>query len=227
MLRSEAVARIKLGLDFRQGTTLDDAIVAQLKLSQSVLERRWGELPRHFIQQDYTVSLIAGSATLGHTQVLADPDNYTYFQEVDGDGFRYADLTDADLATVYLEKMSYPSALQRFVSSEQGRPVAYAERIRGQWVFFPTPDEAYELIFSYYMSDTVLDSDITNIWLTSFPDILIGHAGWRIALDLSNQLAAERFKSMFDEGWAAMRQEDLQRDDGMQTNRTIHMGGML
>jgi hypothetical protein len=146
---------------------------------------------------------------------------------VDGEGFRYADLTDADLEQVYLEKMSYPVAMQRFRGAAQGRPVAYAERNRVGWDFFPTPDAAYELVFSYMATAVPLDSDITNVWLTSFPDILIGHAGWRIALDLSNQAAAERFKSMFDEGWANMRQEEIQREDGSQTNQTVYMGGRL
>jgi hypothetical protein len=208
MLRSEAVARIKRGLDFR--TVGDDNIVSQLQESQRYLER--GKTLPHFLifQEDF--ALTAGTAQ------YAVPTRF--LMEADDEPFHYVDDEDE---YAFLEKLSYPEALERF-GQEAGAPRAYALLSSRNFVFFPTPDTDLTLTWSYYRGGEVLTSDIENVWLAENPEVLIGHAGMVYAKDLGNVVAATRFGDLYQEARLGQIAEDIEVS---RENDPIYLGGRL
>lgn len=212
MTRDEAVARIKLGLDFRTGTVDDANLVARLVESQRLLEKG-KDLPRFLRQEDQTLIVEAedGTVTL--------PTGF--LREVDGEGPAW---TNEYGQRVGLEKMRMEEAQLRFDTVSAGRPRAYVIR-KTSLFFFPIADAEYELSWSYYKSATALSTGSTeNEWLANAPEILIGHAGMRYAKDLGNVEAAERFLELFNEAWNAQFAEDYERE---LDNDLLLMGGRL
>lgn len=210
MLRSVAIARIKRGLDFR--TVGDADIVNQLQESQRLLEKG-KDLPRFLLVEDETQTIVAGT---GEVNLPTG-----FLREADDLSFQYYDSVNNE--QVALEKISVSEGKLRFADSTAGRPRAYALR-KDTIAFYPERDISYDLVWSYYKAGTLLDSDITNEWLTYNPEALIGHAGMVYARDLGNVGAQQRFQQMYQEAWAGQFAEDVERE---RDNDPIYMGGRL
>lgn len=210
MLRAAAISRIKEGLDFRVG---DDAyIITRLQEAQRHLELG-RTLPSFLVEEDATLTVTSGDAE------IALPTGF--IREADGQGFHYFDSTEDEW--VYLDKMDLYEAKSRFVDTVASRPRAYVLR-KATIAFFPARDANYDLTWSYYKNATLLDSDIENAWLLYNPDVLIGYTGWKMALDLGNAAAADRFEKLYNIAWTGGFAHDLEREAA---NDPLYMGGRL
>jgi len=213
MNRSAAVDRIKEGLEFRTGTGQDAVIVSRLQEAQRHLELG-RTLPRFLIEESATLTVTAG------TGEIALPTGF--IREVDDEGFHYFDTLEDEW--VYLEKMGFNEARSRFMEVDASRPRAYVLRKAGV-LFYPERDVDYDLTWSYYKAADLLEADSTeNVWLLHNPDVLIGYAGWKMAQDLVNAKAAERFERLYNIAWTGGFAHDLERE---RENDPIYMGGRL
>jgi len=149
-----------------------------------------------------------------------------FLQETDMAVLRYVpdDLTAS--AEVDLVKDDYDQLRSAYLDTdtgtiETGAPEAYA--LLGEYFrIFPTPDDAYLIHQIYYKYDTVLDTNVTNGWLTYFPYLLIGKAGWQIASALRDSVAASTFRQMEQEGRLLLASQTYDREF---SNRDMQMGG--
>lgn len=218
MLRDAAVARIKRRLKHREGTTIDSKIVDALQDAQRQLEAGGVPIPGStlltpfpwFLQSmDQTISVVAS------VQGYALPSGF--IAEIDGHAPHY---TPADSDTpLYLDKLRAETAQRTFV--ESGAPKGYEIR-KSTIHFFPVPDQAYTLTWSYRAGDTILDTNATNQWLTYCPELLMGVAGHDIALDGEQTSAAAAFNEWITRGGAMLWRQNLEREIG--ANRRLAIG---
>lgn len=195
MTRDEAVATIKRGLGFLQGTTHDDAIIAALKQAQTAREGG-RSLPWFLLQEDQTLAITADTAN------YALPTGF-FREDID---FNPVTVTDSDGDVTILEPLAYDEAKALYKEGASGTPEVYVVRNTEVWLF-PTPDAALTLTWSYYAADTVLDTNVENKWLADAPYVLIADAGLKMAKDLRDQEAAAIFtadKSEWD-AWYTRR----------------------
>jgi len=212
MTRDEAVARIKEGLEFRVGTGSDAAIVSRLVEAQRHLELG-RTLPNFLVQEDQVLVATAGSAAVDLP--------VGFIREVEGEGFHYFDVIEDE--EVRLEKVSVVEARSRFMDTDPGRPIAYVLR-KATMLFYPERDISYSMTWSYYKQAALLTTNIENVWLLHNPDVLIGYAGWKMALDLVNEKAAARFERLFNIAWSGGFAHDIERE---RDNDPVYMGGRL
>lgn len=209
MTRDEAVAAIKFELRNRQDTALDAQIVLRLQQSQRLLEMG-RSLPFFLKQEDATLTLPAGSAD------VAFPTGF--LREVEDEAFHYTSDEDD---RVYLEKVDQRNGDRTFFDTDAGRPRAYAIRKTG-WKFYPERDVSYDLTYSFYKTATSLAANAAdNAWLVNAPDILIGHAGARMAAILSDEKAKIYFQELFTAAWNGVFAETIMREE---ENKPLVMG---
>lgn len=210
MLRSEAVARIKEGLGFRDD--LDDTIVARLKESQRLIEKG-RSLPFFLVEESATLAVPSGSAD------VALPTGF--IREKGREGLNY--YSSIEFKNNFLEKLNFNVGVARFVNVSAGVPRAYALR-KATLKFWPNRDAAYNLTWSYFKAGDVLSTDIENVWLANAPNILIGHAGASLAKDLRDESAVSVFNAMYVEAWNGAFAEGIMRDE---ENAPLYVGGRL
>lgn len=182
MLRSVAVARIKQGLAFRRN--LDDVCVGALQEAQREFEIGT-TLPWFLISKDQPLLTVAS------TREIALPTNFIRF--VEDEGPRYV-TTDGVL---YFALRPFAELDYYYRSTDSGAPAALALRSDSLAVF-PLPDAEYTITASYYAKAAVLDSDIENLWLQYFPDLLISRAGMIVAGDIEHAAAEKKFSAKYD-----------------------------
>jgi hypothetical protein len=214
--RDEAVEQVKRGLTFRQGTTLDDQIIFELKEAQRRVQ--YGEavtaslkrcpLPWFLAEYDSELSLVADTATVSLPT--------GFIAEMEGDGPYY---TKANA--------SYPTHLRKWnPQAPRANAASFTApsfyRLRKDSIeFFPTPTEALTLYWSYYKEDSALDTNIENNWLKYAPTVLIGLAGVEIAADAKNAGAVEKFSAMYTRGIDAIEVQNFRREH---SNHRSQMG---
>jgi hypothetical protein len=215
MTRDDAVAIIQEQLGFR--TDLSSNIVTNLQLAQTMLEKGPTK-PWWLVSEDSYIRL-----TVNEQRLILPSD---FLQETDQAVLRYVpdDLTAS--AEVDLKKDDYDQLRKAYLDTdtgtiETGAPEAYA--LLGEYFrIFPTPDDTYLIHQIYFKTDTVLDTDVTNGWLTHAPYLLIGKAGWQIAMALRDQSAAAAFRQMEQEGRLILASQTYDREF---SNRDMQMGG--
>lgn len=210
--RDTAVARIQRGLGFR--TDQNDNIVLALREAKRLLERG-RTLPKFLLQEDQTLSILAGDAD------VSMPDGF--IREKEGEGPHYISAETGK--PVFLEKVTLEEGLLRFSTVDAGRPVAYTIR-KNSLKFYPERDIAYDLTWSYYKQSVSLATNVSNNeWLdeeNGSPEALYGKAGMAVALDMRNKTAYDLFKELFLEGWQTAFAEGIEDED---TNDPIIVGG--
>lgn len=198
MLRSAAITRIQRGLGFR--TDLTNEIISALQEAQRDLEGATS-LPWFLTAESQAFAITSGS------QTVALP---TSFLRVVEDEQPYYRTTAGD--SIFLEKKPFDEAYTYYTSVAAGGPLAYTLRSASITVW-PVPDANYSLFWSYYSRGTLLDTDVTNSWLTYCPELLIGLAGLLIAADLENETATRKFGAMYTKWASWLVQEIAARDE--------------
>lgn len=210
MNRTAAVARILEEIGFRPaGTSLDTTIINRLKEAQRDLEHG-KTLPRFLLQQDQTLSLVAGDHSVALPPgFLRDTDDGIRFYTVPGGKPQF-------LSRVYykdgIEASWYVSETDPDTPARTMAPKRYV--IRNATIDFITVANAnYTLYWDYYKADAVLDSDDENLWLANASDWLIGEAGSRLTA-IGNSQAMNAFAALKQSGRAAVFGDDLALETG-------------
>ncbi len=179
-----AVAQMQQILGFR--TDLVTECEAALASVQREMEGANRTLPNFLKIEDEAISILAS------TQNVTLPT--LFLREVEGEGPNYA----GDLGQVYLRKITKSEADSYYFDTDPGPPAAYVRR-NTVLRFYPVPDIAYTLYWSYYASSAFPATDTeTNLWLTNWPELLIGKAAMQVAADIQNQVAYGRAKELYD-----------------------------
>ena len=93
-------------------------------------------------------------------------------------------------------------------------PRAYS--LDGQYFrIFPLPNAVYQLKMIYYAHDTLLDptnASSTNKWLTNAPNILIGEAGYNVAITARDNDRIQYFEKLRDESLARAYVDSVAQD---------------
>jgi hypothetical protein len=197
MLRSAAISRIQQGLGFR--TDLTTVIISALQEAQRDLEGAQ-TLPWFLINESQSLAVTLAS------QVVALPTGFLRIVEDEQPYFTLAG------DTTFLEKKPFDEAKIFYSGTDPGTPAAYTLRSASMTVW-PVPDANYTLTWSFYARGTLLDGEITNTWLTSCPELLIGLAGLLVAADLENEMATKKFGAMYQKWDAWLQQEITARDE--------------
>jgi len=164
MTRDEAVVEIQEILSFR--TDQVAGIERRLKRAQTFAENG-PQLPWFLKTERSSI------ATAVDEERIPLPNDF--LKEYEESALWYVP-TDTDEQEVPLVKDDLDFLRGKFPRTSTGIPTHYAIDSK-YFRLFPTPDAAYTVKMVYYKKDTVLDSDIENLWLEHAPWILIGRAG--------------------------------------------------
>lgn len=104
---------------------------------------------------------------------------------------------------------------------DTGTPKFYADYNYTNWLFGPTPDEAYPVEVMYYELPALLsDTNQTN-WLTEYaPQLILYGALLEATPFLKNDERIQVWQSFYDAAKAALNNEDLQKIVDRATVRT-------
>lgn len=170
MKRDDAVAIIKGRCSKRTNADLDADIVAEMQLQQLELETA-------LVLPWFLLSEIAVASTTAHDERLTLPTLFIREPEEET-ALWYLKTSDTENPRKALTKDAYDKLVQLFPG--EGEPKAYG--LVGQYFRLkPTPDAVYQIEMIYYKKDTILDSNIENLWLKNAPDLLIAKTGCVIA----------------------------------------------
>lgn len=186
MLRSVAVARIQRGLGFANRQS--DNIVLALQEAQKELEQG-KTLPKFLIQEFQGLLLLAGNNS------VALP---TGFLRINDQVKPYY-IATGDTQNTYLPVVrDFSVGQERYYlgTAFSGAPRAFTVMKSSIQFYNTAADKNYTILWSYYKSAAVLDTDIENEWLTNAPNWLIGEAGWRMAQDLRDKDAVVIFDNL-------------------------------
>ena len=211
MTRDEAVTEIQNTLGFR--TDKSTEIVTALKNAQVKLEK--GAVLPWFLLTE-----VASEPTVNAEERVAIPSDFIREWEEDPLWFFVAGTGGDDDAWVELAKEDLAFLRDKYPG--KGAPIAYALDAL-YYRIFPTPDAAYTLKHIYYKNDTVLSSNVTNLWLTHFPHLMIGEAGRLFAPGLRDKDAVRQFQEWAAEG---RREMLVGNEAGMNSSRRYVMGGV-
>jgi hypothetical protein len=179
MFRAEAITIIKRGLGFRQ--TQDAAIIAALKEAQRDLEL--GQtLPNWLLEFDVPVIVAAdtGLATTPPGFIRLHEDYPVWHQPYVG-----ANLIELGRKRGNEAGLPYHKNVPYFVLRDK------------ETLEFVPPLATDSLAYvTYYKGAALLDSNLENEWLKFAPNYLIGLAGAKVAGDVRDKGAMEKFGIM-------------------------------
>ncbi len=188
MIRADAVSRIQIKLGFRSDQEAN--IIIALQDGQAKLELR--PLLPWFLRTEMS----SISTASGEERVILPTD---FIREDEESALWYFDSTATDDADKWNELIKDDQSVLRHVHPGEGVPLNYS--IHGTYFrIFPTPDAVYLLKLAYYAKDTVLDTNVENLWLEHASDLMIGLAGKDMATALRDPDAIAIFKDMIAEG---------------------------
>lgn len=196
MTRDEAVDRIQEGLGFR--SDLETELIKKLQEAQRYFEGR-PTLPWFLVTEDADLSGTADDPA------VSLPSDFIRFTEEGG--VRYID-SDGD--PHWLDKASFDHIRTIHRGTTSTTPLSYALRFNSIYVL-PTPDESYTIRIDYYAKDTVLDTNIENLWLEHAPEVLIGRAGLLQAKILGDEVAMTDFNESLQVAVDAMLKATFDR----------------
>lgn len=197
MLRTVAVQRVTDGLGFR--SDLASRVILRMQEEQRDLERG-KTLPSFLIAEDQTLTLLAG------TNSIALPDDF--LRRVDRSPRYVSDVSDV---SVDIPWRSYEAAYKAYSDSEASGPKVFVLR-SSTILVFPEADRDYTITWDYYAKADTLDVDIENAWLANAPELIIGGAGLRMALDIRNAEAQKLFGAMYQASRTTWFNEDVLND---------------
>lgn len=202
MTRDEAVAEIQEGLNFR--TDQAAAIIRRLQRVQFLLEQ--GRTLPWFLEVNTTVAVAANADLL----VTSLPN---FIREIRnpqrGMGVYYL---DSDNAPVFLQKLDRAENWQSLGVGESTDTVRAYSLLATSLQLFPRTHVAVSLTVDYYAKDVVLATNITNLWLTNAPYLMIGNAGASFAQTLENTTAYNEFTQLAQVAWQAIFAETIERE---------------
>ena len=212
MDRDSAVSRVKRNLAFKTGTSLDTDIIEALQDAQVELEKGT-TLPWFLESEVSSISTVDGEERVklpgDFIREWEDDPLWYYNGDADEAADKWTPLAKDDLEEL---RRIYPG---------EGAPEAYQLDIK-YFRIFPTPDDEYTLKMIYYKHDTVLTSNVENLWLEHFPWLLIGKAGVTIAAALRDKDAVGVFAVLEQDNYTAMVNDTEAR---RHASRRYIMGG--
>ena len=210
MLRSEAVTRIQRWIGFR--TDLETEIITALQDAQDELEGGQ-ELP-WFLRSE-----VSSITTVADEERVPLPSNF--LREWEDDHMWVYDAAATEAADVWKPLLKLSLDQMRLDYPGTGEPKAYATSGL-YWRIGPVPDDVYALKTIYYKADTVLTSDVENMWLKYASDLMIGLAGQKISVPSRDAEAFAAFQQMEIKATNRLLIENIQHE---QQNRSNQMGG--
>lgn len=210
MLRDTAVEIIARRLGNR--TDLDEAILDEMKLAQTQMEKFWPSdtMPWFLWTYDDTLETTANDpwmdAPTGFLREATEGGLFLY----DGDEGKWVRLCKHTIGTLWEQ-----------VPEDDGIPRAYSQ-VANQFMFFPTPGAVYQLKLQYYGAATELAENVENAWLANAPELLISATGVRMAAYVQNQNVAQLFMTQYGEGVKHVVQATIARE---LDNQVLYMGG--
>jgi len=211
MNRDDAVGRIQRVLGFRGDRSTE--IIDALQDAQIDLELR-RPLP-WFLKTE-----VAAEDTVANEERVALPTDF--LEEWDDDALWYFDSAadDEDKWTL-LQKEDLQTLRSDPDLAGSDKPLFYA--YDGLYFrIFPTPDAIYPLRMIYFQQDTLLTSNIENLWLKNIPTLIIGEAGLKMTTPFRDPIAATEFTRMRAEGTSSLV---VATESKQHTNRRYVMGG--
>lgn len=182
--RDEAVTLVENRLG--QKTGLSTNIIAEIKFAQA--RREANPFLPWFLKKISTV------ATIANTQTIAVPTGFLKECPNQSRGALY--LVDGSTsAWTQLKKGNYDEYAVEYSTIAAGKPKYYS-LLGSSFYLFPTPSIIYSARLIHFGADAILTSDVTNLWLTNAPDLIVADAGIQIALQLRDQNAAAAFLEM-------------------------------
>lgn len=227
MTGAEAVAQIQQGIGFR--SDLGVQILAALNFAQDEHEQPGLTLPE-FLKTNTTLATSTGIMSLDlpsnfikEVSALEGPLRYPITASAKP---FYAEKTGrvvGDYAFLgRLDEEDPSSTSDAEVAS--GFPQAYAI-FQTSMKIWPLPDAVYQLTFRYYAHDTdIVNDSSTNNWLTYHPWVIVSEAGWKIAADIQNAAAMQKFVQI---GTAANRNLFNSIIEREIAGRRFYLGGRL
>jgi hypothetical protein len=210
MTRDEAVAIVHQQLGFRSDQA--NNIVTYMQLAQQTLEKGrtlpwWLRSERSYIY------------TTANEQRVPIPSDF--LREEEGNQLTYIPAATAENTDYVPLDKDFADHLEARYLTLTGPPEAYA--LDGVYFrIFPTPDDAYQIRMVYAKRDTILTSNIENLWLKHLPYLLIGVAGGMMATSLRDKEAQATFRGWAQEGLGLMYAENDAREH---TNMDYQIGG--
>ncbi len=191
MMRDEAIAIIQEQLGFRSDLT--STIITTMKLAQDQLEIS-PTLPWFLLSERSFIF------TTPDEQRVPVP--LKFLQEYEESALIF--VKDADEEFI-LGKRDLDELFKKFPAglpeddNQTREPKFYA--LRGTYfIIFPVPDQQYALWMTYYKQADVLDTNITNGWLTNAPYLLIGKTGSMLPSSLKTDKMQAQFQAWENEG---------------------------
>jgi hypothetical protein len=203
-------------ITFRLARGGDAAIRAQvlleLKLAQATLEK--GPTLPWFLEQKIT-----SGVTIAANPSVALP--ASFIREVEEGAFYVVNPSTAK--PVELHKDDYDFLRLKYADADNAQPESYAI-FGSNYELFPTPDAVYSLVQNIYVADTApADSAATNLWLATYPELLIGEVGMVVAsLHVSNEKAYTFFKEQAQKARDTLMRNEVARKEA---NNARRMGG--
>lgn len=183
MLRDKAVDTILRRLKTRTGTTaLKDNIVKEMAIAQEVILEGNAELPWFLVAQT-SVALAAGSNTSSFPATLL---------EVWEDGGLYLTISGEDKR---LNVEDWDVIRSQVNVETEGTPTQ-ASYMGENFLWGPTPDDAYTVSFYGYLKEASLDgvygdaANVENGWLKHAADWLMAETGAVVAAQLLGDVKA-------------------------------------
>jgi len=209
MDRDTAVATIARRLGNRTDLTrlgiVDEMQLAQTRLENEILEIPW-----------FLLSEVSQATTTVDEERLEIPSDFLKEHE-EGTLFLYD--SSLDDPWVGLEKHDWDDIVAKYTTT--GQPKVYA--LVGKYFRLgPVPDAAYEMKMIYFKHDTVLSTNIENLWLEHVPELLIAETGKIIAENIVNDKAYARFSNDRTTAMTALMKTNVARQ---MANREYYMGG--
>lgn len=209
MLRDTAVEIIARRLGNR--TDLDEAILDEMKLAQTQMEKFWPSDTMPWFLRTDTTSLV----TVDGTATISLPTGF--LREADDGGlFVY----DGDEET-WSRLCKHPLSMLWEAATEEGIPTKYALGVTNI-TLWPTPDAVYSMKMEYFGAATELEDNVENAWLANAPELLISATGLRMAAYVQDDRVGQLFMTQYGEGIKHVVTASLARE---LDNQVLYMGG--
>ena len=195
MLVSAAVNRIQQRLGRR--SDLSTEIVNELNDAQDRLEGGVQLLPPFtgvFLPWFLRSEVGSFSTVAGEERVALPCD---FIREVEEDALWYFNPDAEEVEDEWVELVKDSTDFLRGDKPGSGPPEKYS--IDGAYFrIFPTPDDVYELKFVCFKraADATISPDVETVWLKHAPYLVIGEAGYEMAMILRDQNAVQYFDKM-------------------------------
>lgn len=200
MTRDEIVAIVKQRMGNYNGAEIDTHIVTEMKLNQIAMEQE-AQLPWFLIEVGF-VNMLANKGTAGPLVTLRGAVSCPFLAEYELGVASYKLQSETYLKESVLEKKLAHEIYFPFIQGEltatdsKGRSLYYASSVNtlDYFLIIAPPSEDYNFYVGGYYADVPLDTDITNLWLTYAPDLVIAKVGLVIA---GQYTALEKFVPLF------------------------------